>query len=80
MERAEIIEHLLTKGAKKDTASQYADAFLQYHEANDNIVANGHLVRDERTMKPMPNPYLSIRKDALATLRSMKSVKADDLW
>lgn len=80
MTRDEIIGHLVAKGAKRDKASQYADAFLQYREANENITANGHLVRDERTMKPMPNPYLSIRKDALSVMKLLSSVKADDLW
>ena len=80
MDKNEIVERLVAEKTRRDVAVQYADAYLQYQEANANIAANGHLVRDERTMKPISNPYLAIRKDALATLRLFKTVKADWLW
>lgn len=78
--RKAIVERLVESGARRAAASQYADAYLQYQEANDNIERNGHLVRDERTMKPQPNPYLPIRDAALKTLRLYKGLKDDWLW
>jgi len=78
--RTEIIRRLVKAGAAIDSATMYADAFLEYREASDNINEYGVIVQHPRTGNPVPNPYLEVRNGALRKLRILKHVKADFLW
>jgi hypothetical protein len=80
MNRDEIVAALVEKGATKDRATIYADAFLEYQEATENITRNGTIVAHPRTANPIENPYLAIRDRAAAKLAGMRKIKADFLW
>ena len=80
MERAEIIEALVTRRVPKDRAVIYCDAFLEYREASENISRNGVIVAHPRTGAPMTNPYVAIREAALKKLAGMRDVPAAFLW
>jgi len=80
IDRAGIIAGLEAKGTRRDLASMYADAYLEYREASKNIHDQGAMVLHPRTSNPIENPYLKIRDRALAKLRTMRAVKADWLW
>ncbi len=58
----------------------YADAYMEYQEATENITRNGTIVAHPRTANPIENPYLKIRDRAAAKLAGMKYIKADFLW
>jgi phage terminase small subunit len=79
-DRATIIEQLEGRGTRRDVAAQYADAYLEYWEASDNIAEHGAMVLHPRTNNPIENPYLQIRDRALAKLQKMRAVRADWLW
>lgn len=78
--RAEIVAGLVELGTRKDIACQYADAYLEYVEASDNITKNGAMVLHPRTANPIENPYLQIRDRALVKLQKMRDVDAAWLW
>lgn len=80
MTKAEIIAALIDSGATRDRATMYADAFLEYREASENIDKNGAIVAHPRTGNPIENPYISIRDRAGKKLDSMRKLKADFLW
>ncbi len=80
LSRDDIIAALVERGAKKDRAITYADAFLEYREASKNIEENGTIVLHPRTANPVENPYLKIRDRALKKIQSIRGVKADFLW
>jgi hypothetical protein len=83
MKREEIIAALLKRGAKRDAASQYADAYLEYHQAADRVTAAGLVVAHPVHGGPIENPYLSIRDKALARLQAMRKaafIDVDWLW
>jgi phage terminase small subunit len=80
MTREEIVATLVDKGITKDRATMYADAFLEYREATDNIKEHGIIVQHPRTANPIENPYLTIRDRAAAKLAKMRNLKADFLW
>lgn len=71
---------LVKRGTSRNLAGQYADAFLEYIEASNNILIQGAMVLHPRTANPIENPYLKIRDRALVKLRSMRGVKAEWLW
>jgi phage terminase small subunit len=77
--RDEVIAALVGTGSKRDVAAQYADAYLEYHEASKNIREQGAMVLHPRTANPIENPYLQIRDRALARMQRMK-VRAEKLW
>lgn len=78
--RADIIDTITANGIRRELASQYADAYLEYREASNNLEANGTMVLHPRTASPIENPYLKIRDRALQKLQKMREVRADFLW
>ena len=80
MTRDEVIAVLLKNGAKLDRATIYADVFLEYQLATQNIAEYGLIVKHPRTGNPVTNPYLVIRDSAQKKLAKMGNVKADGLW
>lgn len=80
IDRAGIIAALEGAGTRRDLAALYADAFLEYREASDNIRLHGAMVLHPRTANPIENPYLKIRDRAFLRLRKMGAVKAAWLW
>jgi phage terminase small subunit len=80
MDRAAIIAGLEAKGTRRDLAAQYADAFVEYREASENIQREGAMVLHPRTANPIENPYLVIRDRALKKLQTMRKVRAEWLW
>src|SRR5690606_27894848 len=58
----------------------YADAFMSYREAMENIDRNGTIVAHPRTAAPIENPYLKVRDAAARVIRGMKGIKTGDLW
>lgn len=77
-----LVKRLTEAGNKADLSKQYADAFVEYTEATENLQRNGAVCADPRTGKPIPNPYLSVRDKALAKMhtRGLRRVKAEALW
>jgi phage terminase small subunit len=80
MTKAEIIAALMDKEVPKARATLYADAFLEYREATENIEKNGVIVTHPRNGNPIENPYLAIRDRAARKLEALKRVPADFLW
>ena len=80
MNKEQIIATLLKKNKAKDLCVIYADAFLEYQEATENIAANGIIVQHPRTANPIENPYLAIRDRATKKLQSLRRVDASELW
>lgn len=58
----------------------YCDAFLEYQEANENIIKNGSVVAHPRTSAPIENPYVKIRNGAMQNLLRIMGLKTDRLW
>ena len=77
--KASIVRRLVADGAGLDAAVMYADLFLEYAEASDNIERHGVIVQHPRTMNPIENPYLSRRDKSRAELLRLR-VSADWLW
>lgn len=80
MTKDEIVTALVAKDVPKARAVMYADAFLEYREATENIDKNGAIVTHPRNGNPVENPYLVIRDRALKKLDSMRKIPADFLW
>ena len=80
IDRTGIIARLVEQGLRADVAGLYADAFLEYREASENIAERGAMVLHPRTANPIENPYLKIRDRAFAKLRKLSGVKAGWLW
>jgi hypothetical protein len=80
MTREEIIKALVAKRVKRDIATIYADAYLEYHGAQTNILENGTIVQHPRTANPIQNPYLPIRDRAAKRLAELRRVPGDFLW
>jgi hypothetical protein len=75
-----IIAVLEKNGNRKDLCVQYADAYLEYQEASENIERNGLIVQHPRTTNPIDNPYAAVRDRALKKLQGMRGVKSEGLW
>ena len=80
MTREEIVAQLMSRGATKDRATMYADAFIEYRSASENIEAFGIIVQHPRTANPIENPYLAIRDRALAKLKTFTKMEVEFLW
>lgn len=80
MTKPEIVAALTAKGCRRDVAAVYADAFLEYREATNNIEQYGIVVTHPRNGNPVENPYLVIRDRAARKLEAMPKVPADFLW
>jgi len=70
--RAEAIAALRAAGVSADVAELYADAWVEWREAVDNIAANGSIVAHPRSGAPIENPYLKVRDRAFDRLERMR--------
>ena len=79
--RAFLIRSLssLNPRGRPDDIAIYADAFLDYAEASDNIAKNGNVVLQPRTGTPIENPYIKVKAQAISTIRKIR-LKVGDLW
>lgn len=67
--------------ARADDVAMYADCFLDYKEAADNIAKNGNIVMHPRTGSPIENPYIKVKSSAMNQLRKItKLKKVSTLW
>lgn len=57
----------------------YADGFLDYQEAAENVRRNGVIVAHPRTGAPIPNPYADVKAAAAATIRKIR-LRTGPLW
>ncbi len=78
--KPQIIAKLVKAGAPRARATLYADAFLEYQKATENIDEHGLIVLHPRTGNPIENPYLPIRRAAGKTLAGFRHINADGLW
>lgn len=58
----------------------YADNWMNYREAVDNIEEQGAIVANPRNGSPMKNPYLDIRDKAQANMLEAKLLDTSFLW
>jgi len=81
LNRGAIINTLVEAGNRRDVATMYADAFVQYRAASANLDEHGAIVMHPRTSNPIENPFLKVRDSALRALQSMRTVKGTEmLW
>ena len=80
IDRPAIVAALEARGLTRDVATQYADAYLEYREATENINTQGAMVLHPRTQNPIENPYLRIRDRALLKLRKWRGINVEGLW
>lgn len=83
MTREEVIGVLKcdNPGAGMDLVCMYADCFLDYREAADNIAKNGNIVAHPRTGSPIDNPYIKVKAAAMTQPRKMARLKkVEALW
>jgi phage terminase small subunit len=78
--KEKVVALLVQRGAKRDRAAFYADAYAEYQEASKNIEEHGTIVQHPRTGNPIENPYLAIRDRALRKLLSIRGVNTEGLW
>ena len=82
MDRETILAALRSDNpkARADLLAIYADAFIEYHTAQDNISEHGSIVFHPRTGAPIENPYLAVRDRASKKLQSIRLRVPSDLW
>ena len=80
LKKSDVVQLLIDEGTRIDMANQYADAFMEYMMATQNIDEFGVIVKHPRTGNPIENPYLVIRDRALKKLQAMENVQCDELW
>lgn len=78
--RDRVVARLVREGASVGDAIQFADLWLQYSEASENIVKNGTIVQHPRTLNPITNPYVAHRDSARAGMRRLPWIEASWLW
>lgn len=81
--RAEIVKILRAgnPAATSEDIAIYADAYLDYREAQENIVRNGNIVAHPRTGTPIENPYIKVKASAISQLRKITRIrKTATLW
>ena len=73
MTREEVVQILRQNnpGARSDDISMYADYFMDYKEAADNVAKNGNIVLHPRTGAPIENPYTKIKASSMNQLRKI---------
>jgi len=81
MSRDEVIKILedQNRSASREKIIMYADAYIDYMDAQKNIKENGALVAHPKTGAPFDNPYLKIRQQ-MATAIGKLRLKSDPLW
>lgn len=68
-------------GAGGDIVAMYADCFMDYTEAAENIAKNGNIVAHPRTGSPIENPYIKVKASAMNQLRKLGRLKnVGALW
>lgn len=83
MNRDEVISILRrdNPAAGFDIIAMYADCFLDYSEAADNLAKNGNIVAHPRTGSPIENPYIKVKASAMSQLRKLARLKnVGALW
>lgn len=83
MTRDEVVTILRrdNPSARADDVAMYADCFMDYREAAENIAKNGNIVAHPRTGSPIENPYIKVKASAMAQLRKIARLKKTDaLW
>lgn len=80
MTREQVIA-ILSKSnpMRPDLVAMYADQFLAYQEAAENIAEVGNITAHPRTGAPIVNPYIAVRDGARKAMMGMK-IRADKLW
>jgi phage terminase small subunit len=58
----------------------YAQLFVEYSEAAENIAKNGSIVAHPRTSAPIENPYYKIKLAAMRAMRSFERLRTSTLW
>lgn len=73
MKRDEVLAILRrdNPSARADDVAMYADCFMDYREAAENIAKNGNIVAHPRTGSPIDNPYIKVKANAMAQLRKI---------
>lgn len=67
--------------AGSDLVVMYADCFLDYREAAENIAKNGNIVAHPRTGAPIENPYIKVKSAAMGQLLKLTRLrKVGALW
>lgn len=82
-ERTRVVEYLVARGVRRDAAVMYAEAFVEYRQAADNVTSNGTIVFHPKTGAPIENPFLVIRDKALKRLQAFRgkvAIAAEGLW
>lgn len=81
LEKRPIVEALKKENPDATTAvvMMYADAFIDYQEAQSNIDIHGAVVMHPRTGAPIDNPYLKVRTGAAAAMRGLE-IRSERLW
>jgi phage terminase small subunit len=67
------------RSASREKIIMYADAYMDYMEAQRNIKENGALVTHPKTGAPFDNPYLKIRQQMATAIGALR-LKSDPLW
>lgn len=83
MKRDEVVSILRrdNPAARADDVAMYADCFMDYREASENIEKNGNIVAHPRTGSPIENPYIKVKANAMNQLRKITRLrKVGALW
>ena len=75
--RSEIVAKLIANGNDITSSNIFADTYLEYREAMENIKQNGIICADPRSGAPMKNPYAFIRDRASDQLLKMRHLNLD---
>lgn len=77
MTRDEVVSVLRRDNPKGrgDDIAMYADSFMDYQEAQENIARNGNVVAHPRTGQPIENPYIKVKVSAMNQLRKITSLR-----
>lgn len=79
--KADVLKILARNNPRvgQDKIRMYADAYMDYVEAQTNISTNGAMVAHPKTGAPIENPYLKIRERMAAQLAKFK-LDTRGLW
>ena len=69
----------LNPRARVDSIEFYADAYVRFREASENLREFGAIVRHPRTEEMIANPYLAIQKGAEDRMLKLR-LNTGDLW
>ena len=81
MTRDDVLENLRNQNPtrKMDILVMYADMYMDYQEAADNIRENGAVVAHPKTGAPFDNPYMRVRQQMQVALSKIK-INTAGLW